>query len=196
MCRVHSWSRFDVDLWPRGLIYRLLSCLHVRPVTFVSFEIGIPYFAHGSITMRGFVKYIHDPDMTLNFDLKVKFIGYMTWLCVQASAFLSFDIVILCLAYEWITMVRCVAYIHDLDLTLNYDLKVNFIGFLTCFRVQASVFFVLWHNHSLFGMWVYHHGMMCSIHSWTLYDLDLWPHYQNYIFTMNLSLAKCLCSLT
>ena len=47
-------------------------------VTSVSFDIGIPYLAHGSITKRGCVKYIHDPDMTLTFDLKVKFIGFMT----------------------------------------------------------------------------------------------------------------------
>ena len=48
---------------------------------------------------------VHDryPDTTLIFDLKVKFIGFMTWLCVQASAFFSFDIVILCLARECIT---------------------------------------------------------------------------------------------
>ena len=142
MCRVHSWSRLDVDLWPPGQFYRLLSCLHVQPVTSVSFDIGIPYLAHGSITKRGCVKYIHDPDMTLTFDLKVKFIGFMTWLCLGLT------------------------------------------------------FFVLWHSHTLLCMWVYHHGTMCHIQSWTLYDLDLWPQYQNYIFTMNLNLARCLCSLT
>ena len=46
MWHVHSWSRFDVDLWPQGQIQRLLSCLHVRPVTSVCFDIGIPYLAH------------------------------------------------------------------------------------------------------------------------------------------------------
>ena len=49
----------------------------------------------------------------------------------------------------------------------------------------ASPFFVLWHSHTLLCMWVYHHGTMCHIQSWTLYDLDLWHQYQNYIFTMN-----------
>ena len=29
--------------------------------------------------------------------------------------------------------------------------------------------------------WVYHHKMMCHIHSWPLHDLDLWLQYQNYI---------------
>ena len=86
---VHSCCRFNVNLWSQGQIYCLLSCLHVRPVTSVSFAIDIPYMylSHGSITIRGFVKYMHDPDTTLTFDLKVQFLGFMTCLCVQASAF-------------------------------------------------------------------------------------------------------------
>ena len=95
MWHVHSCSPFDVDLLPQDQIYRLLSCLHVQPVTSVSFDIGIPYLAYGSITMRGCMILIRQ---TLTFDLKVKFIGFMTWLCVQASPFLSFGIVILCYA--------------------------------------------------------------------------------------------------
>ena len=57
----------------------------------------------------------------------------MTCLCVRATTFCYFDIVML---HECINMVQCVAYIHDL----------------------------------------------CN--------LDLGPQYQNYIFTMNLSLAR------
>ena len=117
-------------------------CLHVRSVTSVSFDICIPYLAHGSFTMRGCVKYSHDLDTTLTFDLKVRFFRFITLLCVQASAFLSFDIVILCLARECIIMVRCVALIHELCMTLPFDLNIK----------------------------------MC-------------------IFTMDLSLARCLCSL-
>ena len=57
-------------------------------------------------------------------------------------------------------------------------------------------FFVLWYSHTKFGTWVYHHGMMCNIHSWPLYDLDLWPQYhQNYIFTMNLCMGKTVFPL-
>ena len=67
----------------------------------VIFDIGILYLTH-CITMRGKVKYIYDPDTMFTFNLKVKFIGFMTWLCVQASAFWSFDIIILCLAHEYI----------------------------------------------------------------------------------------------
>ena len=57
-------------------------------------------------------------------------------------------------------------------------------------------FFVLWHSHTLFSTWVFHHGTMWRVHSLTLYDLDLWSQYQNCIFTMDFSLARCLCSLT
>ena len=63
------------------------SCLQVGPVTSVCCDIGIPYLAHGSTTMTGCVKYIHDPDTTLNFDLKVKFIGLMTWFLFRPQIF-------------------------------------------------------------------------------------------------------------
>ena len=64
----HSWSQYHVDLWPQGKITWL--------ITFWGVDIAIPYFAHGSIIMRGCVTYIHNPDLTLTFDLKVKFLGF------------------------------------------------------------------------------------------------------------------------
>ena len=36
--------------------------------------------------------------------------------------------------------------------------------------------------HTMFGMWVYHHGTMCRNHSWPLYDIDLSPQYKKIIF--------------
>ena len=83
MCRVHSLSRFNVDFWPQGQIYRILSCLHVRPVTSVSFDLGISNLADWSITIRGCVKYIHVPDTTLNFDLWIP--GITRW--TEGNAF-------------------------------------------------------------------------------------------------------------
>ena len=57
--------------------------------------------------------------------------------------------------------------------------------------VRPTAFFVLWHfSRTMFGMWVYHHGTMCRMHSWPLYDLDLSPQYESYICTMNLCLAR------
>ena len=95
------------------------------PLLFIWFDIGLPYLGHASVTMRECIVCILDPDRILTFDLKVKFIGFMTWLCVQASAFLSFDIVILCLAHQCIIIVWCVAYIHYLCMTLTFDLNIK-----------------------------------------------------------------------
>ena len=57
MCCVHSWFQYDLHLWPQGQLL---------------FDIFISYLAHGSITMRRYITYIHDLDTTLTFDLKVK----------------------------------------------------------------------------------------------------------------------------
>ena len=66
--------------------YCLSVCLsvhiRVRPFDFC-FEIGLPYLALGCITMRRCAMYIHDPDTTLNFDPKVKCIGFLTCFCVR-----------------------------------------------------------------------------------------------------------------
>ena len=127
MCRVHSWSRFDLDLWPQGQIRRFLSCLSHNFRLLWHWHTIFDTWVYQSIAC---VAFIHDPDRTLTFDLKVQFIGFMTWFCVRAIAF------------------------------------------------------CLWHCHTMFGTWVYHHGTMCSRLSWPLYDFDLC------IFTTNLSLAR------
>ena len=96
---------------------------NVRPVPSVSFDIGIPYLAQRSITTRGCVKYIHDRDTTLNFDFMVIFIGFLTCFRFLPITFLWIDIGLPYLA-QGVTIRRCVAYIHNLDTTLNFDLKV------------------------------------------------------------------------
>ena len=47
----------------------------------------------------------------------------------------------------------------------------NFLRNLRFEKISALVaprpglsFFVLWHSHTLFGKWVYHHGTMCRVH--------------------------------
>ena len=74
--------------------------------------------------------YILDPDTTLALDFKVNFIGFMTWLCVQATAFLSFDIAILRLTYGCITMSQHVVYILDPCMTWTIDFYVGDGGYL------------------------------------------------------------------
>ena len=80
MCHRHSLlSQFNIDLWPQGQIYRFLSCLCVQPSwNFCLLWHWHTLFTHGSIITRGWVAYIHDPDMMLTFDLNVKFIGFTT----------------------------------------------------------------------------------------------------------------------
>ena len=52
--------------------------------------------------------------------------------------------------------------------------------------------FVLLHSHT---MWMYHHGTMCRLNPWTLYDLDLWSQYQNYICTRKFDTGKVVFAL-
>ena len=42
----------------------------------------------------------------------------------------------------------------------------------------GKIVFALWHRHTIFGTWVYHHETTCCVHSWPLYDLDIWPIYK------------------
>ena len=102
-----------------------------RPITFHWFDIGLPYLVHGCITIRQNVSFIHDPDMTLNFDLKV--IGFLTNYRVLSITYFWIDIGLPYLAHGCITIKRCVAYIHDRDSMLSFDLQVKFKGFYHVF---------------------------------------------------------------
>ena len=48
---VHSWSQYDVDLWPEGQIYRVYDMALCSGHSFLSFDIGILCLAHECITM-------------------------------------------------------------------------------------------------------------------------------------------------
>ena len=183
------------ELWRQGQISRVLTYLCVRPITIFWFDIGLPYLAHWSITMRRCDKYIHVPDSMLTCDLKAYVIFSCTtcnfcnflirgWPFTSRSNlwgswhgfkfkpqvfFCSFDVVILCLASECITMVRCVAYIHALCMTLTFDLNIKII-FESC---KLSLLFDI--GLPNFGIWVYHHETTCWVYSWPKYDLDPWP---------------------
>ena len=104
MCRIHSNPETTLTFDLKVKFIGFLTCLPVPPATFVCFDISILYLAHGSKTIRQCVKNIHDPDIALTFDLKVKIIGFLTWLRVRSTAFLSFDIVIPYFARECITI--------------------------------------------------------------------------------------------
>ena len=99
-------SRYDLQLWPQGQIYRVFDMFLCLAHNFFGGDIGLPYLAHGCITIRRCVAYIHDPDTTLNFDLKVKFIGFLTCFCVRSITIFWFDIGLPYLEHWSITMSR------------------------------------------------------------------------------------------
>ena len=83
------------------------------------------------------VTFIHDPDTTVNFDLKIRYIGVVTSLLFPLITSVCFDISIPYLAHGSIIMRECVTYIHDPN---TFDLKVKFIEFLTWLCVWATAF--------------------------------------------------------
>ena len=155
-------------MWPTGLLF--------------CFDIGLPYLAQGCISMRQCAAYLHDLGMTLTYDLKVKFIGFLTLLFVWTITFFT-----LTLAYHtwhmgaspWDNLLYILIYVHDLDTTLIFDLKVKFIGFLTwlCVWAISVEFFILWHSHTIhvYGTWVYYHGTMCHIGRDLCTTSVVWP---------------------
>ena len=87
----------------------------------------------------------------------------------QASPFLPLDIVILCLTRECITMARCVAYIHELCMTLIFYLNIKII-FSTWIWFWQDVF-ALWKRHTKF----WHMGVSpCFTLVWTCPLIYMW----------------------
>ena len=86
-----------------------------------------------------------------------------------SSAFLSLDIIILCLAR--ITMVQYVTYIHELcyePLTLISELYFHH-------EFESNKMSFFWHRHTKFWHMGVSPWVKCYSHSWPLYDLNLWP---------------------
>ena len=130
MCRMHSWSKYNVDLWPQGQIYRIFYMFSCRAHNYFLLWYWLPLFC---------TWFYHHKSM-----------------CRVPSTF-------------W----------YNIDLWPQDQIYMVF-GMAIC---SNHSFFVLLRYHILFGTWVYHHWTMCNIFSWSLYDLDLWPQYQNYIFS-------------
>ena len=118
----------------------------------------------------------------------------MTWLCAQASAFLSVDIIILCLARECITMVRCLAYLHEPCMTLTFDLNIKII-FLPWIWVWQN-FFALWHRQTKF----WHMGVSPWDNMLCTFLTLVWPWPLTYMLVAGAILSEfysqflsCLC---
>ena len=185
--RNHSFHLSD------SLSISVVSCLAHN---IFNFEIGILYLPYGCITTRRYVTYIHDPNTKLTFDFKVKYIGFLTCLCVQPTTSVRFDIGKSYLTHGSINMWQCVAYIHDPDTTLTF-IQGQICRVFDMALCSGHSFFVLWHSHTIFGTPMYHHGLLCHIHSWPLYYLDLWHQNSKLYFHHEfVSRQDLLCSLT
>ena len=148
---IPTWMKF------RGVYRNHSLCpsvqIFVQPITFCWFDIGLPYLAHGCITMRGCVayRYIHDPDRMLILTSRSNLQGL--W-----RDFLSLDKVILCLAQECITMVWSVAYIYDLDLWPEYQ---SYIFTMNLSLARSSLLFDIPAGIPNFGILMYHNETTC-----------------------------------
>ena len=108
----------------------------------LSFDIVIPCLAHECLIMGQCVTYIHDICMTLTFDLNINII-FSPCICVSArSSKLLFDTGIQNLVHGCITMREHVVFIHNLCMTLMFDLKVDISagegGILSKFNLQLT----------------------------------------------------------
>ena len=108
---------------------------------------------------------------------------------VQPLTLVCFYICILYMTHGTITVRRYVMWSQ-----LTFDLKVKFTWFSTWLGIGATAFLSF---DKVIPDLAHHHGMMTHIHSWALYDPDLWPQYmyKNYICTINLCLGKIVFAL-
>ena len=97
--------------------------------------------------------------------------------CPVTSNAFYFDIGIPYLAH--INMRRCIVDIRDTIKTLTFDVKAKFIRLWHCLGPTCT-FCLLWRcdTCNIFDPLVYHHEAFCCVHSWSWYNVDLWPQRQ------------------
>lgn len=143
----------------------ILTCLCVRPVTFFCIDINIPYFAHGSITTRGFVAYIpdrYDADLWPHDQIYSFFLHDF----VLGPKFLSVDR--LYLTHECITIS-----LNDVShtfittfMTFTFDFSRKFI-----FSPWICVWTLLFETGVPNNKWMCHHYSTSYVHTWPLWPL-------------------------
>ena len=115
-------------------------------------------------------------DTTLNLDLKVKFIGFLTCFCDWPITFFWFDF-----GMPYLYHHKTVCCIHSRS---RYDLELRPQGKIyrvfEMFSCPAHNYFLIWHGLTIFGTWVYHHEKMWQVHSCSQFYIDLWPQGQIY----------------
>ena len=91
--------------------------MQIQPVTFIDLTLDYHIWHIGLSPWEDVYSWSR-----YNFDIKVKFIGFLTWDCVWTIAFLSVlwhSHTIFCT--RLISMGRCVTYIYDFDLWSQYQ---------------------------------------------------------------------------
>ena len=86
MCLVHSWSWYDVDLWPQGRICRVYDMALCSSHSFF-----VLWHSHTMFDMWDDVLYIHDLYMTLSFDLYVGGGEYSQWVLLTVLYLFQFS---------------------------------------------------------------------------------------------------------
>ena len=100
----------------------------------------LPYVAHGCITIRQCVTYIHDPKSTLTFDLEVKFIGIFTCFRVRPISFYWFDIDLPYLAHGCISIHERMCRVHSWSRRISLVAQ-KYVDALPCFSndIHATI---------------------------------------------------------
>ena len=128
MCRMHSWSKYNVGHLPQGQIYRIFSC---RARNYFLLWHWLPLFStwfyhHKSMCCIHSWSW-YNIDLWPQDQIYMVF-GMATCICSDQS-FLYFWIIISYLAHECITIGQCVTYFHDLCMTLTFGLNIKIIYF-------------------------------------------------------------------
>ena len=109
-------------------------------------------------------------------------------LCLAYSFFLPFEIIVIqCSGCECITMVRCVAYIHELCMNLTFGLNIQIIFSHGFESGKMSFLFDIGIRN--FCIWVYHHEThvvyildLCMTFTFDLYGGILSEFYLCFIY--------------
>ena len=162
MCRVHSWSLYDVDLWP--WVFEMSSCT-ARNVFLLWHWLNI------------FDTLVYHPWVSRTFMIPIRH-----WPWPQSQIYRGFDISSFltcnfefCLLWHsqfifdtWVYHLERMCCVHSLS---RYKVRSSLLGL--DMSLWATYNFCLpWHLHTTY---VYRHERMCHINTWPLHDIDLWP---------------------
>ena len=111
--------------------------------------------------------------------LRTFMIPIQHWPLTSRSIYKVYDVTFCPLTKSYYVWHKSVSPCYDLShtfMTLTFDLNI---------KVIFSPWIWVWQDHLLlfdipvgipnFGILVYHNETTCCVHSWNLYDLDLWP---------------------